>query len=411
MCISNIHQRCEALLNYAKDNGYSQGYIAELKREIEFIHQFSEENPLSTYEDYYLRVKSEAKSASILDRRRQVLGRIAQFAQFGITPSRAKPFIFLKKEEFESLPEQFKQFIFIYCGIMEKKSLAFSTIKSRRGVLVKFLFYLKVNEFSNLADITETVVLDYFYDGVNHIKGYDVVKIIKLAVVACINENADIKGLDNLKRYLPLLHKRHTVYPYLNDTEAEQILSILISDTSNLSFRDRAMGLLLYFTGIRRGDVAMFKHKYIDWDACIITFYQSKNSTYSTIPLRPVIGNAIFDYVTQERPQCGSDYLFLTIDKPYRPLQGGSVYDVLDKIFKLAGVRADGGRKGAHIFRHHITRKLIEYKYDTRMITSLLGHTSTSSIDAYLQSDFKSLKSCALSIEQYPLNIDALWRS
>lgn len=410
MCISNIHQRCEALLNYAKGNGYSQGYITELKREIEFIHQFSEENPLATYEDYYLRVKSEAKNASILDRKRQVLGRIVQFDQFGINPSKAKPFVFLKKDEFESLSEQFKQFISIYCGIMEKKSLALSTIKSRRGVLVKFLFYLTTKGIFNLVDITDTIVLDYFYDGINHIKGYDVVKIIKLAAVACINQNADIKGLDNLKRYLPLLHKRHSVYPYLNDTEAEQILNVLISGASNLSFRDRAMGLLFYYTGIRRGDVAMFKHEYIDWDACTITFYQSKNSTYNTIPLRPVIGNAIFDYVTQERPQCGSDYLFLTIDKPYRPLQGGSVYDVLDKIFKLARVRTDGGRKGTHLFRHHFTRKLIERKYDTRMITSLLGHNSTSSIDAYLQSDFNSLKSCALSIEQYPLNIDVLWR-
>lgn len=410
MCISNIHQRCEALLNYAKGNGYSQGYITELKREIEFIHQFSEENPLGTYEDYYLRVKSETKTVSTLDRRRQVLGRIAQFDQFGITPCKAKPFVFLKKDEFESLPEQFKQFISIYCGIMEKKSLALSTIKSRRGVLVKFLFYLTTNEYFNLADITDTVVLDYFYDGINHIKGYDVVKIIKLAVVACINESTDIKGLDNLKRYLPLLHKRHSVYPYLTDTEVEQILNVLIRDTSILSFRDRAMGLLFYYTGMRKGDVAMFKHEYIDWDACTITFYQSKNSTYNTISLRPVIGNAIFDYVTQERPQCCSDYLFLTMDKPYRPLQGGSVYDVLDKIFKLAGVRTDGGRKGTHIFRHHLTRKLIERKYDTRMITNLLGHTSTSSIDTYLQSDFESLKSCALSIEQYPLNIDTLWR-
>lgn len=410
MCTSNIHQRCETLLNYAKYNGYSQGYITGLKREIEFIHQFSEENPLGTYEDYYLHIKSEAKSASTLKHRQQVLGRIVQFDQFGIFPNKAKPFVFLRKDEFESLHEQFKRFIFIYCEIMEKRSLALSTIKSRRGVLVKFFFYLSINGIFNFEDITNTVVLDYFYDGINHIKGYDVVKIIKLAVVTCINENADIKGLDNLRRYLPLLHKCHTVYPYLSDTEAEQILDVLIGGTSNLSFRDRAMGLLFYHTGIRRGDVAMFKHEYIDWDACTITFYQSKNSTYSTIPLRPVIGNAIFDYVTQERPQCGSGYLFLTIDRPYRPLQGGSIYDVLDKIFKLAEVRADGGRKGTHIFRHHFTRRLIERKYDTRMITSLLGHTSTSSIDAYLQSDFESLKSCALSIEQYPLNIDMLWR-
>jgi integrase len=410
MCISNIHQRCEALLNYAKDNEYSQGYITQLQREIEFIHQFSKENPLASYEDYYLHVKSEAKSASMLDHRRQVLGRIAQFDQFGIFPSKAKPFVFLKKDEFESLPEQFKRFISNYCGIMEKRSLALSTIKSRMGVLVKFSTYLTMNGSLNFTDISDTVVLDYFYDRIKYHKGYDVVKIIKLAVVACINENADIKDLDNLKRYLPLLHKRHIVYPYLSDTEAEQLLNLLINGASNLSFRDRAMGLLFYYTGLRKGDVAKLKLEYIDWDACTITFYQSKISTYCTIPLRPVVGNVIFDYVTEERPRCDSDYLFLTIDKPHRPLQGGSVYDILDKIFKLAGVRADGGRKGSHIFRHHFTRRLIESKIDTRLITSLLGHTSTSSIDAYLQSDFESLKSCALSIELYPLNIDTLWR-
>jgi hypothetical protein len=43
----------------------------------------------------------------------------------------------------------------------------------------------------------------------------------------------------------------------------------------------------------------------------------------------------------------------------------------MDKVFKLAGVRTEGGRKGTHIFRHHLTSHLIKGKTYNLPVTDL----------------------------------------
>lgn len=109
-----------------------------------------------------------------------------------------------------------------------------------------------------------------------------------------------------------------------------------------------------------------------------------------------------------ERPLVGSEYLFLTTDRTPRRLKGGSVYDVMDKVFRLAGGRTEGGRKGTHIFRHHLASRLIQGKTDICLVSDILGHLSSISINPYLQSDFRSLKECSLSVDNYPLGREVL---
>lgn len=408
MKLSDLLLKCDDLLCFARTSDYSKGYISNLRREIISLNLFAKRHPMSSFEEYYIHLQSLAHNKPTLSSRRQVFGRIVQYYKYGVLPSKAKPFVFNKIDEFEALPKEFKLFVLSYVNFMEFNNLKTSTINGRRGVLVKFLRHLQSNDITKFLDLTEAVVLSYFKDKKAQNTGYDIVKILKLAANACVASNIPITGIETVSRFLPMLPKRHLVYPYLTDTEIALILDVLQKEESGLSFRDRAIGIMLYYTGMRRGDLTNFKIEQIDWNSESITFYQSKNQTYNTLALRPIVGNAIFDYINFERPKCDSPYLFLTIDAPYRNLQGGTIYDILDKIFRKADVRTDRGRKGTHIFRHNFTRQLINHRCDTRMITNLLGHNSAESINAYLQTDYTSLKSCALSIEQFPIKTSIL---
>ena len=70
------------------------------------------------------------------------------------------------------------------------------------------------------------------------------------------------------------------------------------------------------------------------------------------IPLKAPVGNAIFDYLTGERPPTTCKALFLCKNKPYRRLRG--VWHVSADILAEAGIRkSKGDRKGFHIFRHY----------------------------------------------------------
>lgn len=276
-------------------------------------------------------------------------------------------------------------------------------------MLIKFFSFLMSNGVSSFENISCQIILDYFYDGDSRLRGMDVVKIIRLAIDDWCGKNIHLSGVVRIKAYLPSFGKPHPAYPYLQEDEAKKILKVLMyEDNHLLSLRDRAIGILFYFTGMRREDVSTFKIRYIDWEKNTITYHQGKNQSFNTIPLRPVVGNAIFDYLVNERPLVESEFLFLTTDRTPRRLKDGSVYDVMDKVFRLAGVRNGGERKGTHIFRHHLASHLVQGKTDIRLVSDILGHSSPISINPYLQSDFKSLKECSLSVDNYPLGKEVL---
>ena len=75
-------------------------------------------------------------------------------------------------------------------------------------------------------------------------------------------------------------------------------------------------------TGLRAIDVCELKLKDIDWDKDIIRVIQSKTKQPLNIPLRNLYGNALVDYILNERPDSDSEYLFLRSLAPYEKLEG-----------------------------------------------------------------------------------------
>ena len=405
MDVENLKCAKIRLESYLQENGYSQGYIKTLTHEVDRLVSNSDFAKAISYEAYYQdHIVSKYKNPTTLAHKRGLLGRIRNLDLHGIMPSKRHPSFLPSQDSPCRLSPFFKDFISICKDEWHRRSLANSTIASRTGMLDKFFSFLASKGFDHFSDVGEQDILSYFFDGTSVIRGYDVVKILRLSILDYGRVSHD-ESCKRILSYLPRIRKRHGIYPYLTKEERERIDSLLeeSGDHGQLSKRDLAMFTLLYYTGIRRGDLANMRLLDIDWYQDQITIMQGKTGHVNTLPLFAVVGNSILDYIENERPKTKNDYLFLSTNKIPDKLSGGSVYDIVEKVYNVAGVRTDGGRKGTHLLRHNLSLSLLNSGASTPMITEILGHASPEAVNAYLESDEVALKGCALSVESYPI--------
>ena len=73
--------------------------------------------------------------------------------------------------------------------------------------------------------------------------------------------------------YIPVIRQRRKNIQYLKPEEADAVRNALDDPGSGLCMRDRAIGMLLFFTGIRGCDICCMKLSDLDWEKeeiCIV---------------------------------------------------------------------------------------------------------------------------------------------
>ncbi|WP_426157004.1 hypothetical protein [Lacrimispora sp. 38-1] len=81
----------------------------------------------------------------------------------------------------------------------------------------------------------------------------------------------------------------------------------------------------------------------IDWENEEIRIVQNKTDVPLVLPLIAVIGNAIYDYITSERPESEGQHLFLGTNKPHDPIGLNAVWHVASKVYDAALIRLAEG--------------------------------------------------------------------
>ena len=176
------------------------------------------------------------------------------------------------------------------------------------------------------------------------------------------------------------------------------------NDRNGLSYKYRAIGTLLYYTGMRCSDICGLTLDSIDLQYSVIRFAQQKTGNPVEIPLSTVVGNALVDYCVHERPTTDSPYLFVTDRAPHRRLIKGGIQWAVIKIMEAADIRqGKGDRKGGHIFRHRAVSRMAEKNVPAPVISAIVGHANPKSLDSYLYADMEHIRECALELEKYPM--------
>ena len=397
------------LISYMEESGYSRIYINRFKREINRILSMAPVQNWSSYMDIYLGYTKSSSSKDYLRDKRTIIGAIEQFDVFGRYPDGRRRHELYARSSYVSLSEEFKSIIDCYVEVESKRGIKASTIYTESHNAASFLLSLQEKGINALDEISEEAVLGFFVssDGTK-LRGCSYKKNIAAVFKACEPFFPD-GGCLKVLAFLPAFREKRKNIQYLTPEEIVKIKAALSIEESPLTIRDKAVGLLALHTGLRCCDIAGMTMDSIDWSKDIIRVKQQKTDIPLELPLTAVVGNAIFDYITMERPKTGLDEIFLSQSRPYGALKSKSLSNVADKIMKVADIRQEkGSRRGFHIFRHHLATALLGNGIPQPVISRVLGHMSTSSLEAYLSADFPHLKECSLSVEGFPLRKEVI---
>ena len=269
------------------------------------------------------------------------------------------------------------------------------TINVSVSITAKFFKYLMSSGVFDIHSLTESVIRDFGSDT------YELYRV-KLVLTYYAEMFSDNQLQEILKWFPPALHRKK-VYSAMSDAELNQLVSFLLDPDSAITKRDRAIGLLLYYTGMRSIDVQNLARQNISIAKQSLSFLQHKTGVHVVLPLRPVVYNAIVDYVANERKKVQSDLLFLPDRIPRDgKIKHCNISRVVNQIYTSAKIRNEG-RRGTHILRHALANKLTNEGVDISIVSRILGHTNPNTTWGYISSNIDQLRACALSIVDYPI--------
>jgi integrase len=387
-----------------KANDYSETYVESIKREIKRILANGDSKQWSCYTDVYIDYTKELQSPDTLRNKRTIIGAIEQFDVYGRYPDGRRRHELFERGSYPLLIPEFKSLIDLYCEVEKKRGAKKpTTIYTESHNASTFFLSLQQKGISNLEKITEEAVLSIFLSPDETVlRSCSYKKNIAAVLKACIPYHPET--CPRLLAFLPALRETRKNIQYLTSEEFQKIKEALTDDENLLTLRDRAIGILVLYTGLRGCDIAGLTFDSIDWKRDIIFIRQQKTDNPLELPLTAVVGNAIYDYLSSERPHTESRYIFISQRKPFSRLKNRSIGNVAVRIMNTAGIRqSKGDRKGFHIFHHHLATALLGNGVPQPVISRTLGHTSPDSLESYLRADFPHLKECAISIERFPV--------
>jgi site-specific recombinase XerD len=196
----------------------------------------------------------------------------------------------------------------------------------------------------------------------------------------------------------PVLYKFEEIPRAFNEEQVKKMLETTRRDKTPVGLRDYAILTLLATYGLRAGEVAQLRLDDIDWRAEKLHVRQTKTGNELFLPLVPVVGNALLNYLRRGRPQTELREVFLHARAPLGPFRGGSsLHGVVAHRLKEAGIQVEG-RHGPHAFRFARAVSLLRGTVPVKIIGDLLGHRSAESTEVYLRLATDDLRAVSIDL-------------
>ena len=316
MITKNLREQYRELLDYLESDGYNANYICKIRSNIFWILK-NESSSWQSYQDaYHDRIRTTESEYSKRELR-VIFCTIQQFDYCGELPNRRRrknPLI--RRDSYHRLVPEFREVIDFFKVSDHLHSLKERTIYSITSKASSFLHAMQLRGITRLECISERDVLSFFLDekgNVSKSAGYKQ----QIATVFKIATAWKEKECSSILAYLPALRQRRKNIQFLTSDELEAIRKVLHDESSVLSLRDRAFLKLMFYTGMRASDIVSMKLSSINWKTEETHISQQKTGQPLLLPLTVTVGNAIWDYLSQERPQSSDDHLFLTETYPH----------------------------------------------------------------------------------------------
>lgn len=181
-----------------------------------------------------------------------------------------------------------------YLDCLKLKRIKERTLQRYKKTMSNLIEYLSGIGIDNPSGITEGAIIKYIESREHQQKEH--IDTTRRFLSFLFQENAIGKDYSYMLKSLGKGIKRVKAPSFYAADEVMK-LEQSISRSSNVGRRNYAMVLLCSRLGLRVSDVANLSFSDVDWENNKITLVQYKTGNPLTLPLLPVVGNAIIDYL------------------------------------------------------------------------------------------------------------------
>lgn len=277
-------------------------------------------------------------------------------------------------------------------GISEKK-----TIQSYKRIVSNFVEYLLEKGVSHISGIIEDSIVKFIESRQYRQKEY--IRTIRRFLNYLYKEHLIAKDYSYVLQSLGK-NVKHIKTPSFYSPDEIRQLEESISRTSNVGKRDYAMVTLCSRLGLRVSDVANLSLKDINWENNSINIIQYKTGNPLTLPLLPIVGNAIIDYLKNARQKSTSNKVFLSCRPPYGEMNPGSVHSAIAVAFRESGVDFGDRHHGGHALRFSLAQRMLDKSTPIPIISETLGHTDVDTTRTYVRIDLMHMMECVLEVPE-----------
>ena len=380
-----LSSKWQMLINYISCEGYSEKEIQSFQEALNLISKHSAQRDLDDYNRLRHRYKSHKS---------QFLSWML-FDFYDMMPTNRKYY----PSDYDLLDCPYRELIDEGMRAGKSNNLRDSTISIEAASVASFFLYLQRTGITSFYEIQEKHIRNYIQK--NHCEQIIVYRI-GLFIKRLSGQIKDIR----LKRIADLFPKQRAqkkVYPAMSKEERGKLEAFLLDPQSQISLLERAVGISFLYTGMRKEDLLNLKLSDIDWAQNVIRYSQDKNGNINVLPLRPVVGNYLLEYIQNERPVGDCEFLFLSKKKVRGKHQRFNISELVNRLYDLTGIRQGRVRKGTHLLRHSLADELVNSGSDLAIVSKILGHKDPETTLGYLSANIEQLRECALDVSQYPI--------
>jgi integrase len=380
-----LSSKWQMLINYISCEGYSEKEIQSFQEALNLILKRCAQRDLDGYNRLRQRYKSHKP---------QLLSWML-FDYYDMMPTNRKYY----PSDYDLLDCPYRDLIDEGMRAGKSSNLRDSTISIEAASVASFFLYLQRTGIASFYEIQEKHIRNYIQK--NHCEQIIVYRI-GLFIKRLSGQIKDIR----LKRIADLFPKQRAqkkVYPAMSKEERGKLEAFLLDPQSQISLLERAVGITFLYTGMRKEDLLNLKLSDIDWAHNVIRYSQDKNGNINVLPLRPVVGNYLLEYIQNERPVGDCEFLFLSKKKVRGKHQRFNISELVNRLYDLTGIRQGRVRKGTHLLRHSLADELVNSGSDLAIVSKILGHKDPETTLGYLSANIEQLRECALDVSQYPI--------
>ena len=394
------HQCSEQIFRTMESMNYCHWHIVNLRKIADLHYLFLSVNSLSYSKETYLIwrnafVNKILHGPSVIQDTNKLLGFVEQWRTYArIIPEKNYR---LKVLPYDMLPSWCRETLDAFLLLKQKEGWKPHTILMYRSSVTRFCVYLVDNGVTSFSEVTpETVKQFNLQDRHKTPEG-------KNAYNSRIRKFLDYLGETHMVASrllflaLPCVAAPSTrIVITLTEEEDQELERLILSDDSPLSWRETAMLALGRYLGMRESDVVGLCGADIDLKNGVISFVQKKTSVQNEVPFSVKIGNLLYRYVTEERPDTDDPHVFIRNYAPYTKVRDSAACDAFNKAFPDRDVPGSN----YHCLRKTFSSDLLKGGVKPSNIADLDGHRGMETLHVYLSTHGEGMRKCARSLHE-----------